>query len=75
MVAMTNWDYYESVMRFQRILEAQGISEKLKEAGAQEGDLIMVGDYDFDFIEKKNRWMADMGLEDMRPRKSFRGVE
>jgi GTP-binding protein len=30
-VLMTNWDYYESVQRFQRILEAEGISAALKE--------------------------------------------
>ena len=38
-----NWDYYESVLRFQRILDAQGISEALKECGAKEGDLVMIG--------------------------------
>jgi Obg family GTPase CgtA-like protein len=38
-----NWDYYESVQRFHRILDAQGISEALKEEGAQEGDLVMIG--------------------------------
>jgi len=40
---MTNWDYYEAAQRFQRILEAQGISEALKQAGAREGDLVMIG--------------------------------
>lgn len=40
-----NWDYYESVQRFHRILDAQGISEALKEEGAQEGDLVMIGKY------------------------------
>ena len=39
-----NWDYYESVQRFHRILDAQGISEALKEEGAQEGDLVMIGE-------------------------------
>ena len=38
-----NWDYYESVQRFHRILDAQGISEALKDEGAQEGDLVMIG--------------------------------
>ena len=40
-----NWDYYESVQRFHRILDAQGISEALKDEGAQEGDLVMIGKY------------------------------
>jgi Obg family GTPase CgtA-like protein len=38
-----NWDYYESVDRFQRILDAHGITEALKENGAKEGDLVMIG--------------------------------
>jgi GTP-binding protein len=42
-VQTMNWDYYESVLRFQRILDAQGISEALKECGAKEGDLVMIG--------------------------------
>ena len=42
-VQTMNWDYYESVDRFQRILDAQGISATLKENGAKEGDLVMIG--------------------------------
>ena len=42
-----NWDYYESVDRSQRILDAQGISESLKENGAKEGDLVMIGTYKY----------------------------
>lgn len=41
---MTNWDYYEAVQRFQRILEAEKISDALKAAGALEGDLVMIGE-------------------------------
>lgn len=68
-VVMTNWDYYESVQRFQRILEAEGISDALKEAGAQQGDLVMIGDWDFNYWERKNRWIADLGLENINPRR------
>ena len=42
-VAMMNWDYSESLQRFQRILEAQGISEALAGLGAKQGDLVMIG--------------------------------
>lgn len=42
--AMTNWDYYEAGMRFQRILKALGISEALREAGVQDGDTVRIGD-------------------------------
>ncbi|MCD6289123.1 MAG: GTPase ObgE [Anaerolineae bacterium] len=43
-VAMTNWDYYEAALRFQRILEAMGITQALEEAGVQDGDTVVVGD-------------------------------
>lgn len=40
--AMTNWDYYEAQSRFQRIMRALGVTEKLKVHGVANGDLIMV---------------------------------
>lgn len=40
---MTNWDYYEAAMRFQRILVALGISAALAEAGVKEGDTVRIG--------------------------------
>ncbi|CAN0247072.1 unnamed protein product, partial [Phaeothamnion confervicola] len=42
--AMTSWDYYEAVARFQRIMEAMGISAELERRGAEQGDLVMIGD-------------------------------
>lgn len=87
-VAMTNWDYYEASQRFVRIIEAQGISDALEAKGAQQGDLIMIGehthayimscmhivlpfahasvitgDYDFDFWDRKNRWVSELGVD------------
>jgi len=41
--AMTNWQYYEAAMRFQRILEALGISQALEKAGVAEGDSVRIG--------------------------------
>jgi GTP-binding protein len=41
--AMTNWDYYEAGLRFQRILEAMGISQALEQAGVQDGDAVVIG--------------------------------
>ena len=40
---MTNWDYYEAGMRFQRILSAMGISESLRKLGVQDGDTVQIG--------------------------------
>ena len=67
-VEQTNWDYYEAVQRFQRILDAVGISQALRKKGARQGDLIMIGELDFNFWEKKNRWVQELGLEDLNPR-------
>jgi GTP-binding protein len=41
---MTNWDYYEAGLRFQRILGAMGITEALQDAGIQEGHTVVIGD-------------------------------
>ncbi len=41
---MTNWDYYEAAMRFQRILNAMGITEALRDAGVREGHSVVVGE-------------------------------
>lgn len=40
---MTNWEQDESVARFQRILEAMGITMALREAGVSEGDTVFIG--------------------------------
>lgn len=40
---MTNWDYYEASMRFQRILRAMGITDALRQAGVEDGDTVQVG--------------------------------
>ncbi len=41
--AMTNWDYYESGLRFQRILDVMGISKALTKAGVEDGDTVVIG--------------------------------
>ena len=40
---MTNWDYYESGLRFQRILDVMGISKALGKAGVEDGDVVVIG--------------------------------
>jgi GTP-binding protein len=41
---MTNWDYYEAALRFQRILRAVGIAEALEVAGIEDGDTVFIDD-------------------------------
>jgi GTP-binding protein len=49
--AMTYWEHDQSVRRFQRILETLGIDAALREAGVQEGDTVMIGDYELEWQE------------------------
>ena len=46
---MTHWEYPEAVERFGRQMEALGISDELVRRGGQDGDLIMIDKYDFEF--------------------------
>lgn len=46
---MTHWEYPQAVERFGRQLEAMGIAEELTRRGAENGDLVMVDQFDFDF--------------------------
>lgn len=41
---MTNWDYYDAILRFQRILDRMGVTKALEEAGVEEGDTVRIGD-------------------------------
>ncbi|MBG0788619.1 MAG: Obg family GTPase CgtA, partial [Anaerolineaceae bacterium] len=43
--AMTYWEHRESVRRFQRLMDSIGVEEALREAGIEEGDTVMIGDY------------------------------
>ena len=49
--AMTYWELDESAERFQRILEALGITQALEEAGVEPGDTVYVGDYELEWGE------------------------
>jgi Obg family GTPase CgtA-like protein len=46
---MTHWEYPEAVARFGRQLDALGIATELQHRGADNGDLVMVDEYDFEF--------------------------
>ncbi len=48
-VVMTRWEYYDAVMRFQRIMEALGITEALRAWGVEEGDTIRIGERELEW--------------------------
>jgi len=50
-VKMTNFLQYDAVKRFQRILKQRGVDKALRLKGAQEGDVIQLGEMEFEFKE------------------------
>jgi GTP-binding protein len=48
---MTPWEQDGSVRRFQRLMERLGIDKALKNAGAQEGDTVYIGEYELEYQE------------------------
>jgi len=52
LVAQTRWDLDEAVARFQRILEAIGIAQALREAGVQPGDTVFIGKAELEWREE-----------------------
>ncbi|MBI3242719.1 MAG: GTPase ObgE [Chloroflexi bacterium] len=48
---MTIWEYEDSALRFQQLLEVLGIRAALTEAGVKEGDTVMVGDAELEWSD------------------------
>ena len=46
-----NFDDFEGLNYFERLLQKSGVIDKLREAGCQEGDTVSIYDLEFDFIE------------------------
>jgi GTPase len=47
--AMTYWEHFQSVRRFQRIMETLGIDKALRQAGVQVGDTVYIGDFELEW--------------------------
>lgn len=45
-----NFGDYESLNFFQRVLSRNGVFDKLREAGIEEGDTVSIYDFEFDFV-------------------------
>lgn len=48
---MTPWDQPGSVRRFQKLMERLGVDKALRDAGAQEGDTVYIGEYELEYQE------------------------
>jgi len=49
--AMTYWEHSQSVRRFQRILQALGIVAALRDAGVNNGETVVIGDYELEWSD------------------------
>ena len=46
-----NFDDYESLQYFQRVLISSGVIKALRNAGCGEGDTVSIYDLEFDFVD------------------------
>ena len=46
-----NFEDYESLMYFQKVLKNAGVFEKLENYGVKDGDTVSLYDFEFDFVK------------------------
>jgi len=51
LVKMTNLNSYDSIQRFARMMRNMGVDQALRDRGAQHGDTVRIGDFEFEFVE------------------------
>jgi len=47
--AMTYWEHYGSVRRFQKLMEKLGVEEALRKAGIEEGETVHIGEFELEW--------------------------
>jgi len=63
---MTNWNYWDAVRRFARVLEVSGVNAALLARGVREGDSVVIGGTEFEWRDDRSEgalydaWEADM---------------
>jgi GTPase len=53
MIAMTDLENRDAVRYLQRRLDRIGVFEKLRKAGAEEGDSVTIGEFEFEFTDER----------------------
>ena len=48
---LTNMERDESIMKFARQLRGMGVDEALRERGAKDGDIVRIGNFEFEFVD------------------------
>jgi GTP-binding protein len=51
LVKMTNLNSRDSIQRFARMMRNMGVDNALREKGAENGDIVRIGKFEFEFIE------------------------
>ena len=51
LVYITNFEDYDSLKYFQKVLIDKGVIEELKQKGVKEGQSIVIGEMEFEFFE------------------------
>lgn len=51
LVKMTNFAHQDGVERFSRIMKKMGVDAALRDKGAQDGDSVRIGDFEFEYID------------------------
>ena len=50
LMGQINFDDYESLNFFQRVLDKNRVFERLRELGVEEGDTVNIYDFEFDYV-------------------------
>jgi GTP-binding protein len=50
-VKRTNFNSQDAVQRFARIMRKMGVDKELRNKGAQDGHMVRIGDFEFEFVE------------------------
>jgi GTP-binding protein len=50
LAAQTMWQYHDAVQRAQRVLDAMGVLDALRQAGVQPGDTVRIGDLELEWM-------------------------
>ena len=48
---MTNMERDEAIMKFSRQLRGMGVDQALRERGAKDGDIVRIGNFEFEFVD------------------------
>src|SRR5690606_34592579 len=51
-IKRTNFSSYEGQLRFGRILRRMGVDKELRKLGAEDGSIVRIGDFEFEFVEQ-----------------------